>query len=123
MEVSDEPHTPAALPPGEKHPYTLIRKHGGHQSRSGRFGEEKSLAYSEYNATKFVCYYNGDQRVFELAWTSSLQYLCLTSEAQRNHFLVKLETRTNKHATGCYEIYKRVHILIFNTRKQLRVQN
>jgi hypothetical protein len=48
--------------------------------------------------------------------------LCLTSEAQRNHFLVKLETRTNNHVTGCYEMYYRVHILLFNTRKQLRVQ-
>jgi hypothetical protein len=48
--------------------------------------------------------------------------LCLTSEAQRNHFLFKIETWSNKHATGCYEIYYHVHILLFNTRKQLRVQ-
>jgi hypothetical protein len=38
MEMSDQLHAPAALPPGKE---PLDRRLGGPQSRSGRGGEEK----------------------------------------------------------------------------------
>jgi hypothetical protein len=40
--VSGQIHAPAALPPGKRLPYTLHRRLGGPQSRSGRGGEEKN---------------------------------------------------------------------------------
>jgi hypothetical protein len=42
MEVSDQLHAPAALPPGKEPLVSLDRKLGGPQSRSGRGGEEKN---------------------------------------------------------------------------------
>jgi hypothetical protein len=42
MEVSSQCHAPAALPPGEKPGTHLDRRLGGHQSRSGRAGEENN---------------------------------------------------------------------------------
>jgi hypothetical protein len=42
MEVSGELHVPAALPAGKEPWYPWDRKLGGHQSRSGRGGEEKN---------------------------------------------------------------------------------
>ena len=100
MEVSDELHALAVLPPGEKHLYPLTRKQGGRQSRSGRFGEEKSLAYSDYIMQQNLCIITMEISV-GLDWRRrhhSSICLCLTSEAQRNHFLVKPETWNNKHA-------------------------
>jgi hypothetical protein len=44
MEVSGQLHAPAALPPGKDPRYTLDRRLGGPQSRSGCCGEEKHLA-------------------------------------------------------------------------------
>jgi hypothetical protein len=41
MEVSGHPHAPAALPLQQPHPYSLNRRLGGLQSRSGHFGEDK----------------------------------------------------------------------------------
>ena len=116
MEVNDEPHAPAALPPREKQPCPLTRKEGEHQSLSGRFGEEKFLAYSDYIIQQNLCVITMEISVCldRHRRHHSSVCLCLTSEAQRNHFLVKLETRTNKHATGWYEIYYSVHILLFN---------
>jgi hypothetical protein len=43
LEVSDQLHAPAALPPGKEPPVPLDRRLGGPQSRSGRHGEEKIL--------------------------------------------------------------------------------
>jgi len=42
MEVSDELHASAALPEGKSPWYSLDRRLGGPQSRSGRGGEEKN---------------------------------------------------------------------------------
>jgi hypothetical protein len=42
MEMSDELHDPAALPPGKEPCYPLAGRLGGPQSRSGRGGEGKS---------------------------------------------------------------------------------
>jgi hypothetical protein len=42
MEVSGQLHSPAALPPGKDPPYTLDRRLGGAQNRSGHGGEEKN---------------------------------------------------------------------------------
>jgi hypothetical protein len=42
MEVNDQLHAPAALPPRKEPRYPLARKMGGPQSRSGRGGEEKN---------------------------------------------------------------------------------
>jgi hypothetical protein len=42
MEVSGQLHAPAALPPGKQPRYTLDRKLGGPQGRSGSGGEEKN---------------------------------------------------------------------------------
>jgi len=39
MEVSDQLHAPAALPPGKNPRYPLDRRLGGTQSRSGRGGK------------------------------------------------------------------------------------
>jgi hypothetical protein len=41
-EMSDEPHAPAALPPGKEPSYPLDRRLGGTQSQSGCSGEEKN---------------------------------------------------------------------------------
>jgi hypothetical protein len=47
MEVSGQIHAPAALPPGKYPRYTLDRRLGGPQSRSGHSGgEEKSCQSS-----------------------------------------------------------------------------
>jgi hypothetical protein len=42
MEVSDQLHAPAALPPGKGPLYPLDGKLGGPQIRSGRGSEEKN---------------------------------------------------------------------------------
>jgi hypothetical protein len=42
MEVSGQLHASAALPPGKNLWYPLDRRLSGHQSRSGRGGEEKN---------------------------------------------------------------------------------
>jgi hypothetical protein len=42
MEVSGQLHAPATLPQGKSPWYTLERRMGGTQSRSGRSGEEKN---------------------------------------------------------------------------------
>jgi hypothetical protein len=44
MEVSDQLHASAALPPEKLPWYPLNRRLGGLQSRSGRCGEERNLA-------------------------------------------------------------------------------
>jgi hypothetical protein len=45
LDGSGQLHAPAALPTGERAPlYTLDRRLGGPQSRSGRRGEEKNLS-------------------------------------------------------------------------------
>jgi hypothetical protein len=41
MEVSDQLHAPAALPPGKESRYLLDRRLGGPQSRPGGGGQEK----------------------------------------------------------------------------------
>jgi hypothetical protein len=41
--MSVQLHAPASLPPGEKNRYSLDRRLGGPQSRSGRHGEVKIL--------------------------------------------------------------------------------
>jgi hypothetical protein len=43
MEVSDELHVPAALPPGKEPPVPLNRRLGKPQNRSGRCGVKKNL--------------------------------------------------------------------------------
>jgi len=43
MEVSDQPHAMAVLPPHSVH-YPMYRRSGGPQSRSVRFGENTCLA-------------------------------------------------------------------------------
>ena len=43
MDVSDQRHTPAAVPPPKNPLYPLYRQLGGSQRRSRRFGEKKSL--------------------------------------------------------------------------------
>jgi hypothetical protein len=43
MEVSDQLHAPAALPPGKDPWFLLDRRLGGPQSRSGGGGEEKNF--------------------------------------------------------------------------------
>jgi hypothetical protein len=43
MEVSSQPHVPAALPSGIDPPYLFDRRLGGPQSPSGRYGEKKNL--------------------------------------------------------------------------------
>jgi hypothetical protein len=45
MEVSDQHHAPAALPPGKEPQYPLDRRLGGPQSQSGHGGEEKNSTY------------------------------------------------------------------------------
>jgi hypothetical protein len=42
MEVNGQLHAPATLPQGKSPFYTLDRRLGGPQSRSGRYGEEKN---------------------------------------------------------------------------------
>jgi hypothetical protein len=42
MEVSGQIHAPAALPPGKSPWYSLDRRLGGPQSRSGHGGDEKN---------------------------------------------------------------------------------
>jgi hypothetical protein len=42
MEVSDQLHNPAALPPEKEPSYPVDRRLGGPLSRSGRSGEEKN---------------------------------------------------------------------------------
>jgi hypothetical protein len=42
MEMSDQLHAPAALPPGKEPQYPLDRRLGGLQSRSGHGDEEKN---------------------------------------------------------------------------------
>jgi hypothetical protein len=42
MEVSGQLHAPAALSPGKEPCYSLDRRVGGLQSRSGRGGDEKN---------------------------------------------------------------------------------
>jgi hypothetical protein len=42
MEVTGQLHDPAALPQGKSPWFPLDRRVGGHQSRSGRGGEEKN---------------------------------------------------------------------------------
>jgi hypothetical protein len=42
MEVSDQLHAPAALPRGKSPWYSLARRLGGPQTRSGDGGEEKN---------------------------------------------------------------------------------
>jgi hypothetical protein len=42
MQMSDQPHAPAALAAGKSLRYPLDRRPGGPQSRSGRGGEEKN---------------------------------------------------------------------------------
>jgi hypothetical protein len=42
MEVSGQLHAPAALPPGKDPCYSLDRRLGGPQSRSGGGGEERN---------------------------------------------------------------------------------
>jgi hypothetical protein len=46
MEVSDQLHSPAALPPKKEPFYPLDRRLGGLQNRSGRGGEEKNSQLS-----------------------------------------------------------------------------
>jgi hypothetical protein len=41
VEVSGQIHAPAGFPPGKEPQYPLDRRLGGHQSWSGRGGEEK----------------------------------------------------------------------------------
>jgi hypothetical protein len=43
MEVSGQLHVSVALPPGKSPLYTLAKKLGGPQGRSGRCGEENFL--------------------------------------------------------------------------------
>jgi hypothetical protein len=47
MELSDQIHAPAALPPGKELQVPLDRRLSGPQSRSGRCGAEKNLAPAE----------------------------------------------------------------------------
>jgi hypothetical protein len=56
MEVSGQLHAPAALPPGERAPGTVLdRGLGGPQSRSGRRGEEKKTSpYRQSNPGRLV---------------------------------------------------------------------
>jgi len=42
MEVSDQPHAPAALPPGKSRWCQLDRRLGGLKSQSGRCGGDKN---------------------------------------------------------------------------------
>jgi hypothetical protein len=42
MEVSSQPHAPAALPPGKKTLVPIDRRLGGLQSRSERSGKQKN---------------------------------------------------------------------------------
>jgi hypothetical protein len=42
MDVSSQPHAPAALIPGKERLLPIGRRLGGPQSRSGRGGEEKN---------------------------------------------------------------------------------
>jgi hypothetical protein len=41
MEIRRQIHVPAALTPGKSPLYSLARRLGGHQSQSGRGGEEE----------------------------------------------------------------------------------
>ena len=45
MEVRGQTHAPATLPPAENFRYSLDRRQGVVQSRSGRFGERINLLY------------------------------------------------------------------------------
>jgi hypothetical protein len=45
MDVSGQIHAPAALPPGKEPQYSLDRRLGGPQTRSGRGGEEDPILY------------------------------------------------------------------------------
>ena len=44
MEMCDQLHAPAALPPGNNLGTPLKRRLGGPQSLSGRFGKEKNVS-------------------------------------------------------------------------------
>jgi hypothetical protein len=45
MEISGQPHTPAALLLGKEPPLPIDRRLGGPQSRSGRGGKEKQNSF------------------------------------------------------------------------------
>jgi hypothetical protein len=43
-QVSGQLHSPVALPPGNSHGYSMYRRVGGLQSRSGCYGEMKRIS-------------------------------------------------------------------------------
>jgi hypothetical protein len=43
MEMSDQLHAPAAIPPGKESPVPLERRLGGPQRLCGRYEEDKNL--------------------------------------------------------------------------------
>jgi hypothetical protein len=54
MEVSGQLHAPAAMPRGKNPRYSLYRRLGGPQNRSGHCGEDKSLLAPVGNRTLAV---------------------------------------------------------------------
>jgi hypothetical protein len=60
--VSDQLHAPAVLSPWKIPRYPLDRRLGGHQSRSGRFGEEKILDPTGIRTPTYKYKYYGRKR-------------------------------------------------------------
>jgi hypothetical protein len=90
--VSGQLHAPTALPQGKSPCYPLDRRLGGHQSRSGRGGEEKNSQLPPEIEPK-----NPDRPARSPA-LCRLNYLTLTHTHTHTHtHNVKLSLRVTKH--------------------------
>jgi hypothetical protein len=71
MEVSGKLHAAAALPPGKSPQYSLDKRQGGPQSRSGRGDEEKNSQHPAENRTPDRPVRN--QSLYQLSYPGSQQ--------------------------------------------------